>query len=119
MYRLVKLLSELTLLHSRIMTLILSQSLLPLSCVPNLLLEVKLTYSLSPLRTLLPISYFRLLSSLSLRSSDLGCVSYLEFMLQLTCSFPPLFTCLGRGSRNCLDNGTLELNSMSLLLNCS
>ena len=34
MYRLVKLLSELTLLPSRIMTLILSQSLLPLSCVP-------------------------------------------------------------------------------------
>jgi hypothetical protein len=113
MYRLVKLLSELTLLHFRTMTLILSLSLLLLSCVPNLLLEVKLTYSLSLHHTLLLISYFRLLSSLASRSLDLGYASYLSLVLQLTYSFPLSFTCLGRGSRNCLDSGIPGLNSTS------
>jgi hypothetical protein len=81
MYRLVKLLSELTLLHSRIMTLILSQSLLLLSYVPNLLLGVKLTCSPSLHHTLLLISYFRLLSSLASKSLDLEYVSNLSFTL--------------------------------------
>lgn len=76
----------------------------------------KLISSLSPHHTLLLTSYFRLPSSLFSRSSDSGYASYLSFILLLTFSFPPLFTCSGRVSRNYLGSGIQGLNSMSLLL---